>query len=122
MRKLPEWIGKSDDTKPPPRVMLRVFLYFNGRCQCGCKRDISPSEKWQLDHIDALINGGENSEYNLQPLLVEHHRNKTGMDVAEKSKTYRKRSKHVGIKRAKRTIPGRRFNGDPIPSRVRLCG
>lgn len=113
------WCGKTDDTKAPPRVCLRVFLRFNGTCQCGCGRRIRPGEKWQLDHVDALINGGRNDESNLQPLLVEHHKNKTRADVAQKAATYRKRVKHHGIKRAGRTIPGRRFNGDPIPSRMR---
>lgn len=114
------WIGKTDDSRPPPRVTLRVFLRFNGTCQCGCTRKIRPGEAWQLDHVDALINGGRNDESNLQPLLVEHHRNKTRADVAQKAATYRKRSKHIGIKRAGRTIPGRKFDGTPIPSRMRF--
>lgn len=119
MRVTELWCGKNDDTRPPDRVRARVFLRFNGACQCGCMRKIRPGEKWQLDHVDALINGGRNDESNLQPLLVEHHLNKTRADVAMKSAAYRKRSKHIGIKRAGRTIPGRRFNGEPIPSRMR---
>lgn len=113
------WVSKTDDTKAPPRVCLRVFLRFNGTCQCGCLRKIHPGEKWQLDHVDALINGGINAESNLQPLLTEHHKNKTRDDVAQKAATYRKRSKHLGVKRTGRTIPGRKFDGTPIPSRMR---
>lgn len=64
-RQTDEWIGKTDDTKPPPRVYLRRFLKFDGRCQCGCGRLIRPTEQWQLDHAIALINGGENRESNL---------------------------------------------------------
>lgn len=118
-RELPEWRGRTDDTRPPQRVCLRVFLLYDGRCQCGCNRKIAPGEKWQLDHATALINGGENCESNLRPLLTEHHANKTTADVAEKSRTYKRRKRHLGIKRASKTIPGRRFNGDPIPSRWR---
>lgn len=113
------WFGLTDDAKPPPRVYLRVFVKFDGKCQCGCNRKIAPGEHWQLDHVVALINGGSNSESNLQPLITEHHKNKTRADMAEKSRTYRKRAKHLGIKRSGRTIPGRRFSGEPIPARWR---
>jgi hypothetical protein len=37
--------------------------------------------------------------------------------MAQKSKDYRVRAKHNGIKRRRRTIPGRKFNGTPIPAR-----
>lgn len=117
-REVEEWIGATDDTKAPPRVHLRIFLKADGRCSC-CNRRIGPTEQWQLDHIVALINGGENRESNLQPLLTEHHLAKTRKDVAEKALTYRKRVKHLGIRRAGRTIPGRKFDGTPIPSRAR---
>lgn len=106
------WCGKTDDTRPPPRVCLRVFLRFNGTCQCGCGRRIRPGEAWQLDHVDALINGGRNDESNLQPLLTEHHKNKTRADVAEKSKTASKRMAHLGIKpRQSRPMPGSKASG-----------
>lgn len=110
-RKTDEWIGKTDDTKPPPRVYLRVFLKFNGRCQCGCNRLIRPTEQWQLDHVVALINGGENRERNLRPLLTDHHQAKTRADVAEKAMAYRKQVKHLGIRRKRNPIPGSRASG-----------
>ena len=118
-REVSEWVGKSDDHRAPPRVHLRLFLKADGRCQCGCGIKIAPGDQWQLDHIVALINGGENREGNLQPLLTEHHRAKTRQDIAEKALTYRKRAKHIGIKKRGRTIPGKRFNGEPIPARWR---
>ena len=55
-------------------------------------------EKWQCDDRKALINGGERRESNLRPLLTEHHRIKTREDIAIKSKTYRVRAKHLGLK------------------------
>ena len=116
-RTVPEWIGKSDDTPFPPRVRLRIFERDGGRCQCGCNRIIRAGEKWQTDHTVAIVNGGENRESNGRTILTEHHHGKTAEDVAEKSKTYKVRSRHLGIKKRKRTIPGRKFNGDPIPSR-----
>lgn len=105
-RALPEWIAKHDDQAVPPRVQLRVFLAFGGKCQCGCKHVIRSGERWQLDHKVALINGGEHRETNLQPMLVEHHKNKTADDVAQKSRTYRKRKRHYGLHKAMHVIPG----------------
>lgn len=100
-RALPEWIGRNDDAAIPPRVRLRVFTRFAGRCQCGCNRPITVGESWDCDHAVALINGGAHRESNLVPLLTEHHKGKTKADVAEKSRTYERRLSHVGIKRSK---------------------
>jgi 5-methylcytosine-specific restriction enzyme A len=118
-RPVSEWIASSPNASIPPRVRLRILLAYGGRCQCGCNRKIGACEDWQCDDRVALINGGERRESNLWPLLTEHHKNKTKNDVAIKSVTARKRMKHYGIKRAKRTIAGRHFNGDPIPSKWR---
>lgn len=101
-REVKEWLGSSSDSDPPPRVKVRVFDKYHGVCCCGCNRKILAGEKWQVDHIIALINGGENKESNLQPLLVEHHRDKTKEDVAEKSEVYSKRKLHLGIKKKSR--------------------
>jgi 5-methylcytosine-specific restriction endonuclease McrA len=116
-RSLQEWIGKTDNTPFPPRVRLRIFARDDGCCQCGCDRKIGPGESWQTDHTIALINGGQNRENNGRTILTEHHRVKTAEDVAEKSKVYRLKSKHLGVKKRKRTIPGRKFDGTPIPAR-----
>jgi 5-methylcytosine-specific restriction protein A len=113
-RSVEEWKGKTDDSPIPPRVRLRVFERHGGVCHVS-KRPIRAGEPWQVDHIVPLIAGGEHRERNLAPVLTEKHKEKTKLDVAEKSKVYHKRSKHLGIKSKKRTIPGRRFNGDPIP-------
>ena len=79
-----EWIGKSDDAMPPPRVRLRIFRRFNGKCQ-ECGLPIS-GKRWICDHRIALINGGENREKNLGPIHETCNKTKTAADVAEKSK------------------------------------
>lgn len=96
-RALPEWIGKTLDSAVPPRVRVRVFDRYAGRCQCGCNRKIMAGEKWDCEDTIAIINGGERRERNLKPWLSEHHPKKTAQDVAEKSRTYRKRAKHIGV-------------------------
>jgi 5-methylcytosine-specific restriction enzyme A len=69
------------------------------------------------DHVKAIANGGENRETNLQLLCTPCHLLKTKIDVAEKSQVYHKKLKHLGIRRKKRTIPGRKFDGTPVPAK-----
>lgn len=107
-RSVSEWIGKTDDEAIPSRVMLRVLDRYDGHCRCGCGRHIAPGESWVVDHIQALINGGEHRENNLQPLLTEHHKLKNAQDMAIKSKNYQRRKKHLGLHQPKRPMPGGR--------------
>lgn len=97
-RAVGEWIGKTDDSPAPPRVRLRCFERENGICfLSGVK--IRAGMRWELHHGKALINGGENRESNLFPVLYKAHKAQTALDVAEKAAVYRKRSKHLGINR-----------------------
>jgi 5-methylcytosine-specific restriction protein A len=66
------------------------------------------------DHITALCNGGRNAESNLQVLCSLCHGQKTGADVAEKSRVARKRAKFLGVAPAKRQkIQSRGFDRAP---------
>lgn len=115
-RALPEWIAKSPDSAVPPRVRDRIFKKYDGRCQCGCNRPIRSGEAWDCEDTVAIINGGERRESNLKPWLREHHPKKTAADVAEKSRIYRKRAKHLGIETSKgRPIPGSKASGIKRP-------
>lgn len=108
-RELPEWIGANDDQAIPARVKIRVFDAFGGRCAV-CSLQIAGKLRPAYDHAVSLINGGENRETNLQLLCVPCHAIKTKTDVAEKSVTARKRSKHIGLKKPSR-FPGSRDSG-----------
>lgn len=110
---LKEWIGKTDDSRPPDYVRTRVFLKHDGICHIA-KRKIMRSDLWDLDHVIALINGGENRESNLAPALRDKHREKTKADVAEKSKVYHKAAKDIGIKKPRTITRWRKMNGDPV--------
>jgi 5-methylcytosine-specific restriction enzyme A len=107
-RTLPEWKGRTHDEAIPPRVKVRIFERFEGRCAI-CTLTISGKLRPAYDHIIALCNGGENRESNLQLLCVPDHAIKTGKDVALKSVTARKRGKHLGIVTAKHKIQSRGF-------------
>lgn len=106
-RPVSEWIGKSDAHRAPQKVRDRLKQQFPD-CYL-CSRKIEADEKMALDHVVALINGGENRESNLRPVHQKCHAIKTEADVAEKAKIAKKRQAYHGIK----TAPKR-----PIPSRV----
>lgn len=103
-RSLPEWIGKTDDEAVPPRVRLRVLYHFDLKCAL-CGRLIRPGVRWVCDHTEALINGGENRESNLQPLCKWCAPTKDAADVAEKSRTYKRQARHAGIVKSKHPMP-----------------
>jgi 5-methylcytosine-specific restriction enzyme A len=108
-RDVPEWIGATPDTPVPRRVKLRVFEAHHGRCHIT-GRKIMAGDLWDIDHVIALINGGENREKNLAPALRDKHLEKTAVDVAEKSKVARMRAKFLGIHpKSKRPIKSRGF-------------
>lgn len=95
-RSTDEWRGKTDDSPIPPRVRLRVFEAHGGICHLSGRR-IQAGEPWDCDHVVALVNGGEHRESNLAPALRDKHREKTALDVREKSIVRRKRMKSIGI-------------------------
>lgn len=112
-REVPEWVGKDDNAAIPPRVRLRIFLRAGGICHLS-GRAIRPSDKWDCDHIVALINGGEHREFNLAPALTDFHKVKTAADVKQKAKNDRVRKRHLGIKKPRTIRAWRKFNGEVV--------
>lgn len=112
-RAVPEWIGRSSNTHIPARVRIRVINAQQDRCGCGCGVKLGMAgEAIDIDHMIALINGGENRESNLQALRRPCHQMKTGKDVAEKSLTARRRAKALGVvKKSRNPIPGSKGSG-----------
>ncbi len=103
-RAVPEWIGKTPDSKVPPRVSLRIFRNHNSTCHLT-GRQIAAGEPWELEHIKALILGGEHRESNLSPALKDAHKRKTAMEMKVKAKIDSVAKKHLGI-RKQPTIQG----------------
>lgn len=96
-RSLDEWEGRDADEQVPPRVRVRVFDRFEGKCH-RCRRKIRPGDKWTCEHVIALINGGQNRESNLNITCSWCLPEKNAEDVSEKSEVYEIRSKHLGVK------------------------
>ena len=116
LRKVPEWIGKHDDSQIPPRVRLRIFDRCGGICHLS-QRKIGAGEHWQLHHVVALVNGGEHRESNLVPVLVEPHKVKTSEDIKEKALVAKKRKSFLGIRAKKKRMGYRKFNGEVVKPR-----
>lgn len=106
MREVEEWIGKTDDQRVPPRVRMRIFDRYGGRCYLS-DRKIMPGDKWEVEHIKALANGGQHRESNMAPALVAPHKDKTRADRREKARIDKLRKRHLGIRKPSR-FPGSR--------------
>ncbi len=102
-----EWVAKHDDQRVPARVKDRILDAHGNRCALT-GREFRPGDAIEFDHKHALINGGEHRESNLQPVLSTAHREKTRLDVAQKSKDARIRKKHRGIQSSSHPLPGGR--------------
>ena len=107
-RSVQEWVGRTDDTKVPPRVRQRVYDRHNGVCHI-CKLPIKIGETWHADHITALIEGGENRESNLGPAHDHCNLAKSNDEKARKSKVAKTRQKHTGAIRPQGKIKSRGF-------------
>lgn len=94
-RTVAEWIADTDDQRAPKRVRDRI-MDRHPNCYL-CTRPFNDGKRIALDHVVALINGGENRESNLRPVHVACHAKKTAADVAEKAAIARKRQKHRRI-------------------------
>jgi len=118
-RSVPLWVGATPDTAIPPRVIVRLALAQHGDCGM-CGRPLAPGH-FAADHVRALVNGGTNSEDNLMLVCVSPcHRDKSKLDVAEKSRVARKRAAHLGIKPKRQGFKGwRRFDGTIVRAEAR---
>ena len=94
-RAVPEWIGKTPDSKPPKAVVDRIFLRQDGRCPLA-KRKIMVTDARAVDHIIPLKDGGENRESNLQIILADKHKEKTSAENTSRVKVNRTRMKNNG--------------------------
>jgi 5-methylcytosine-specific restriction endonuclease McrA len=109
-RAVPEWVGRTPDAAPPDRVRLRVWRREDGKCHC-CRRRIPAGDKWILEHVKALENGGENRERNLALTCSWCKPIKDAKDVAERAKTDAMAKKLFLPSKSKSRWPKRRVTG-----------
>jgi len=122
-RSVPEWIGRTPDSKVPDHVKLRIFRNAEGICHIS-GRKIAPGEPWQIEHVIPLHAGGRHSEDNLRPALVDPHKIKTAKEMRRKAKGDAQAKSSLGIRPDKPAIPSRpkaererRFDRTPLQPR-----
>jgi len=122
MRSVKEWIGKTDDSKPPRSCKLRIIDRQNNRCAIT-GIEFKDGDRIEFDHIKALWKGGENRESNLQAVLKLAHDVKTNKEATERSTSNRKKAKALGIRKPP-TMKSRGFDRKerrpktPLPPRA----
>lgn len=116
-RAVVEWVGKTPNSKVPPRVKLRIWEREHGMCHLS-GRKILTGEPWDIDHKIALANGGAHCESNLFPALRDKHKEKTKADVAEKSKIADVAKKHIGAVTPKGQLRGHGFQTSRTEPRI----
>ncbi|WP_040677950.1 HNH endonuclease [Rhizobium mesoamericanum] len=120
MRSVEEWIGRTDDQKVPDRVRIRVLDRYDHKCYLT-GQPIRPGDAWEIEHIQALILGGEHRENNLAPALAAAHKVKTAAEMKVKAKIARVAKKSF-IGKKKSSLSNPRFkklmNGDVVDRRT----
>lgn len=120
-RTVDDWVGRTDDSMPPPRVKDRIRERQGNKCALTGVT-LGSDEKVQYDHIVPLWLGGANTESNLQAVTAEAHKKKTKAEATVRAKCNRVRKKHLGIKGQKRSgfqsNFKRKINGDVIDTRT----
>jgi 5-methylcytosine-specific restriction enzyme A len=112
MRKIPAWVGSTDDAKIPLQVQMRILLRQGGRCAItGLRFTVGDAKR--LDHIVPLADGGVHGETNLQWILDIEHKAKTAAEAEERAWVRRVAARHAGLERAKRNNWARRKEPKP---------
>lgn len=101
-RSVPEWIGKTADTKIPDHVKLRICIREGMRCYLT-GRKVRAGE-YDFEHVIPLAmwtgEGHGNRESNIRLAYRPAHREKTKQDRKAQAKSDRIRKKHLGIRKA----------------------
>tara|TARA_R110002051_G_scaffold316556_1_gene396315 strand:- start:4336 stop:4773 length:438 start_codon:yes stop_codon:yes gene_type:complete len=72
-----------------PKVRAEVLLANGGRCYLTNAK-IMAGDKWDVEHVIPLAQGGTNDPANLRPALASAHKIKTAKDAADTAKARRR--------------------------------
>lgn len=120
-RTVPEWIGKTADSRIPDDVKLRIWERERGRCWLTGRKIRPPADSYDFEHKIALAlwtgEGHGNRESNIALALRDKHREKTKRDVAELAASKRVKKKHV-LPREPSRLTGAGFREAPKQRRA----
>lgn len=78
-------IAPTKRKKIGQKEAAKLFLLHNGTC-CNCGQQITSADEWFIEHVDALILGGQETEDNRRPAHVRCKARKDAEDAAKRSK------------------------------------
>ena len=113
MRKIPAWVGTTDDAKIPLQVQLRVLVKQHGRCAVTGHK-FTPGDAKRLDHIVPLADGGLHGEANLQWILDVEHKAKTKAEAEVRARVRSVAAKHAGLERRRKSNWARKEPKPPL--------
>ncbi len=97
-----------------PKQRAQFFAKAGGRCQ-KCTRKLGPGDKWHLEHVQALRNGGTNDDDNVEVWCAWCKPAKDKLDATTAAKNRRVHIKHhlptAERKKQGRAMPGTRRSG-----------
>jgi hypothetical protein len=102
-----EWLGKTPESMPPPRIRDRILRGFGGKC---ARSGLPITGTFICDHVIPLADGGLNCERNLQPLLDDENKRKTREEAKARARADRARRARNGTK----TAPTTKLKGAPF--------
>jgi 5-methylcytosine-specific restriction endonuclease McrA len=117
MRKIPPWVGSTDDAKIPLQVQLRVLVRQHGRCAITGHK-FTPGDAKRLDHIKPLADGGLHGEENLQWIIDVEHKLKTKAEAEVRARVRSVAARHAGLERPGKLKIRRRPKPEKAPLRV----
>lgn len=100
-----EWIGKTETSRVPPDVKLRIVRTWKSVCHVTGL--LITTQTPEFDHVIPLEDGGENRESNIRPALPAGHRVKTAIENSNRDRADRQAKKKLGIEEEKQKIPTR---------------
>jgi hypothetical protein len=81
-----EYLAPTKRKKISKKEAARLFLLHNGIC-CNCGQQIKAGERWFIEHPDALVLGGPDTDDNRRPSHVKKCKaKKDAADAAARSK------------------------------------
>jgi 5-methylcytosine-specific restriction endonuclease McrA len=93
---MPPIIDRNSRKRLTPKQRLSIFVAHEGICHiCGVRIN-GVREKWDVEHLLALADGGSDDLGNLRPAHVACHRRKTSVETTSRAKSERVKLRHFG--------------------------